>query len=374
MSGQSASSHEDSEMDAPQAGYMGGHLTPTSSVPEEVNEADHDSLDIPNERRRNRLGYHRSPVACGHCRKRKIRCKKPEIQDLLNRCESCINLKKDCIFTPVNQQPQPLLPPMATIHRQRRMSVGSNPTSSATSSALAIGHIVEGQSNPAYHQLAAMPSMPTMGQQPVDTEDDRSYSVGVPSTAPGDRSFGYGQGASGWMSTDVDASAVTASGDTNTAWATIPDGMPETTGYSQYPSHATASPLSTWPTDSLGVNRMDDEARLDDTWRPYPTGARSMSFNDNQSNQFGSHIRPYDRMQSPNATNIMPEASLAAQGSLSAGATPHLAYDAWQQQYQYSRPEGDYSGWYENRDHSVGARGSPHEDSSQARGSYYGQR
>ncbi|OTB12636.1 hypothetical protein K445DRAFT_320778 [Daldinia sp. EC12] len=116
MSRQSTSSHESPEMDAPQAGYIGGHLTPTSSAPEvrlisiqpstvsafnpsptfifnqpgitrrrklppeehelkisistpnlclqEASEVDH-CLDLPSERRRNRLGYHRSAVACG---------------------------------------------------------------------------------------------------------------------------------------------------------------------------------------------------------------------------------------------------------------------------------------------------------------------
>lgn len=354
-------------MDAPQATYMGRHLTRTSSAQEGANEADHGLLDHPNERRRNRLGYHRSTVACGHCRKRKIRCKKPEVKDLLNRCESCINLKKDCVYTAVNPQPQP----HTMTHRPRRVSIGSNPASPTTSPATAIGHIVEGQSNPAYHQLTAIPSVPNIGQHPVETGEDETYSVGIPSTTPSSRSFSYGQVASGWMSTDADAGAETTSGATNTPWTSFPHGVPETTGFSQYTSHATTPSLSTWPANSLGINRMN----TDDTWHPYPSGARSMSFNSHQSEQFdSSSTRPYDRVQSPIATNIMPEASLAAQGSLSAGATPHLAYDVWQQQYEYSRPNEDYDGWYENRDHPAGAHVSSSEDPSQIGGVYYSQR
>lgn len=110
----------------------------------------------------------------GHCRKRKIRCKKPEVKDLLNRCESCINLKKDCVYTAVNPQPQP----HTMTHRPRRVSIGSNPASPTTSPATAIGHIVEGQSNPAYHQLTAIPSVPNIGQHPVETGEDETYSVG----------------------------------------------------------------------------------------------------------------------------------------------------------------------------------------------------
>ncbi|KAI0847600.1 hypothetical protein F5Y00DRAFT_271107 [Daldinia vernicosa] len=366
MSCHSASSHEGSEMDAPQVSYMDRRLTPTSSVPEGENEADHGPLDLPNERRRNRLGYHRSTVACGHCRKRKIRCKKPEVKDLLNRCESCINLKKPCVYAAVNPQ----APPHTITHRPRRMSIGSNPTSPSTSPGMVMGHIVEGQSNPTYHQLTAMPSMPNIGQQPVEAGEDETYSIRIPSTTPSSRSFSYGQVASGWMSTDADASAETAPGATNTPWTTFPHDVPETTGFSQYASH-----VSTWPTNSLGINRMDTETHLDDTWRPYPSGARSMSFNSHQSGQFdSSSTRPYDRVQSPSATDIMPEASLVAQGSLSAGATPHLAYDVWQQQYQYPRPNEDYGGWYENGDHAAGAHVSSNEDPSQVRDVYYSQR
>ncbi|KAI1657864.1 hypothetical protein F4813DRAFT_62331 [Daldinia decipiens] len=371
MSCHSASSHEGSEMDAPQATYMGKRLTRTSSALEGANETNHGLLDHPNERRRNRLGYHRSTVACDPCRKRKIRCKKPEVQDLLNRCESCISLKKDCVYTAVNPQAQP----HTMTHRPRRVSIGSNPASPTTSPATAMGHIVERQSNPAYHQLTAMPSMPSIGRQPVETGEDGAYSVRIPSTTPSSRSFSYGQVASGWMSTDADAGAETTSGATNTPWMTFPHGVPETTGFSQYTSHTTAPPLSAWPASSLGINRMDTETHLDDTWRPYPSGPRSMSFNSHQSEQFDpSSTRPYDRVQSPSATNIMPEASLAAQGSLSAGATPHLAYDVWQQQYHYSRHNEDYGGWYEIRDHPAEAHVSSGEDPSQIGGVYYGQR
>lgn len=54
-------------------------------------------------RKPNKLGYHRTSIACSHCRHRKIRCiVSPELP---NRCISCIRLKKDCSFCPVDQQP-----------------------------------------------------------------------------------------------------------------------------------------------------------------------------------------------------------------------------------------------------------------------------
>lgn len=87
------------------------------------------------EKKRNKLGYHRTSVACGktfplqtgcrcvrdrsntvlaHCRRRKIRCLVAP-DDPQNRCQNCIRLKKECHFYPVDQQP--------TNERQRRPTV-----------------------------------------------------------------------------------------------------------------------------------------------------------------------------------------------------------------------------------------------------------
>ncbi|KAF2277664.1 uncharacterized protein EI97DRAFT_300921 [Westerdykella ornata] len=56
------------------------------------------------EKRRNKLGYHRTSVACGHCRRRKIRCLVAN-DDPHGRCSNCIRLKKECNFYPVDQGP-----------------------------------------------------------------------------------------------------------------------------------------------------------------------------------------------------------------------------------------------------------------------------
>ncbi|CAH0026621.1 unnamed protein product [Clonostachys rhizophaga] len=55
------------------------------------------------EKRRNKLGYHRTSVACNHCRRRKIRCI-PSPHDFHGRCTNCIRLKKECSFIPTDQQ------------------------------------------------------------------------------------------------------------------------------------------------------------------------------------------------------------------------------------------------------------------------------
>ncbi|KAJ5484725.1 hypothetical protein N7539_004713 [Penicillium diatomitis] len=56
------------------------------------------------DKKRNKLGYHRTSVACVHCRRRKIRCL-VSADDAQGRCENCIRLRKECQFFPVDQQP-----------------------------------------------------------------------------------------------------------------------------------------------------------------------------------------------------------------------------------------------------------------------------
>jgi len=78
------------------------------------------------DKRRNKLGYHRTSVACGelpvthplhtqhitdlvfagHCRRRKIRCLVAQ-DEPTGRCANCIRLKKECNFYPVDQAPEP---------------------------------------------------------------------------------------------------------------------------------------------------------------------------------------------------------------------------------------------------------------------------
>ncbi|KAJ5612094.1 hypothetical protein N7510_005288 [Penicillium lagena] len=78
------------------------------------------ALDASSDKKRNKLGYHRTSVACGHgnqivdgfahtsytvhCRRRKIRCL-VAADDTQGRCENCIRLRKECQFFPVDQQP-----------------------------------------------------------------------------------------------------------------------------------------------------------------------------------------------------------------------------------------------------------------------------
>ena len=104
------------------------------------------------DKRRNKLGYHRTSIACGtygavmaaagaymevaHCRRRKIRCLLA-LDDPHNRCSNCIRLKKECNFLPVGEQS----------HVDRRPRTGSKAgsgeasASSSSSPALAGGPV-----------------------------------------------------------------------------------------------------------------------------------------------------------------------------------------------------------------------------------------
>ncbi|KAI0889143.1 uncharacterized protein GGS22DRAFT_196804 [Annulohypoxylon maeteangense] len=278
----------------------------------------------------------------------------------------------ECHYSAVNQ-PQP---PTTGQRQGTRASVGTGYASPSTSPAIPTGPMMEAQPNPPYHQLSAMPSMPSMSQQSIETEEDETYSSEpkLPSNASSSRAFGYEHETNNWVSTDTSSGVAKTTGGANAPWANYPEGLPETSDLSPYATHAPVASMSTgWSTTSPELHRMDSNARLDDTWRAYPPGTRSMSYSDEQSGQFVSTTKPYDRVYPPIATNVVPEASMGTHGSLSAVAVPHAAYGSWRQPYHFPRPDEDYGGWYEDREHHVSEThmSSVGEDPSQAGGIYY---
>ncbi|KAH8730452.1 hypothetical protein GQ44DRAFT_443273 [Phaeosphaeriaceae sp. PMI808] len=126
-----------------------GDLSPTSNKP------------------RNKLGYHRTSVACGHCRRRKIRCLLAP-DDPQNRCANCIRLKKDCNFYPVEHTPDM---PHAHATGSKDTTPGQ-PLTSATSSPRhphsVLGEKV-GEFRQPFHGASSTPSNPGFGF-PSDSE------------------------------------------------------------------------------------------------------------------------------------------------------------------------------------------------------------
>ncbi|KAL8754852.1 MAG: hypothetical protein Q9199_004041 [Rusavskia elegans] len=157
------------------------------------------------DKRRNKLGYHRTSVACGksihsttrimayqragHCRRRKIRCLLA-LDDPQNRCSNCIRLKKECCFFPVDQQP-----PMD--QRPRTGSkAGSGETSASSSSSPAM------TGGPVVNNFAQFHPLPLSTQDYPPSAPPLSTTTSSPSRRASDNSrtyeFSYHHDRSHW--------------------------------------------------------------------------------------------------------------------------------------------------------------------------------
>ncbi|KAL2255443.1 hypothetical protein VTK26DRAFT_3378 [Humicola hyalothermophila] len=314
--------------------------------------------DASGERRRNKLGYHRTSVACGHCRRRKIRCV-PSQSDVQGRCINCIRLKKECSFFPVDQQPPMDTRPKST----SRSSVGPKIVSNSSSPAMQTGIQPDMHAQQPYQQLAIQNMPPPM--KPHGTESYPPDSK-ISSSAPGTRTYEYGnQGMTNWMSADASPSS-SKPGELTTSWRSYPGDSPITPAFSPYTPHA-PPPSATW-SGSVGS---EPSSRDDIAWSSYPAppsrslsfGAESMTGHQPYSSisQVSNHSnRAYDRKSGsvsaemyppPIATTIpsietVPGTTLDQNVSLSAGAVPPSSYASWQQSYSYSKPAESYAGWY----------------------------
>ncbi|KAK0729200.1 hypothetical protein B0T21DRAFT_413291 [Apiosordaria backusii] len=350
-----------------------------------------DPLGLAGEKRRNKLGYHRTSVACGHCRRRKIRCI-PSANDVQGRCMNCIRLKKDCSFFPVDQQP----PPDTRQKSASRSSVGPKITSASSSPAMQSGMPSDMHRQPPYPPQLTMPSMPPP-MKPTGSEtytpDSKSKKkpqnpargqlaeiFKVPSSASSSRAYDYGQpGMTNWMA-DASPSSSKPS-DLNTSWRSYPAESPITPAFSPYTPHA-PPPSATWSTPAGS----ESSARDDLAWSSYPAPPpRSLSFGaesvSSQSqypsiSQVSDHSRrEYNRKASSMSADMYPAplatAVPAGPGTtpehglaLSAGAAPPSSYGSWQQQsYPYSKTHEGY--WYQDS----GAHPGDHHSSGHG---YYG--
>ncbi|GAB1310955.1 Halotolerance protein 9 [Madurella fahalii] len=340
--------------------------------------------DPAGERRRNKLGYHRTSVACGHCRRRKIRCV-PSQNDVQGRCINCIRLKKECSFYPVDQQP-----PLDTRQKSAsRSSVGPKIASASSSPAMQTGIPSDIHGQQPYPQLT-MPSMQSM-PPPMKPSGTESYGPDskIPSSASSSRTYEYGHhGMTNWMSADASPSSSKPS-DLNATWRSYPADSPITPAFSPYTPHA-PPPSATWSA-SVGS---EPSSRDDIAWSSYPAPpSRSLSFGAESMTSHQQYpsmsSRSYDRKSSsvsadmyqpPIATTIpgietVPGTTIEQNVSLSAGAVPPSSYASWQQSYSYSKPTEGYGGWYgETGTHQPLGSGDQHSSGHGHSGSnvYYG--
>ncbi|KAI0125773.1 hypothetical protein BJ170DRAFT_597003 [Xylariales sp. AK1849] len=350
--------------------------------PQGTNDSEHGHLGLSGEKRQNKLGYRRINIACGNCRKRKIRCMPQDGDE--HRCQQCIRLKKECSFHPVDQ-PQP------AVMGQRagvRSPVGPKIESASSSPVISPGQPADLQSHPPYTQLATMPSMQNMGppsmkhpdSYPADSKSPRSLlrlilkHSNVPASASSIRTIDYGHGVSNWIPPDTSPSSAKAPGGMNVSWRAYQHEPPAIPAFSPYTPHAPHSSTS-WSTAPLGNPSVEASSRPEDSaWSSYPgPPVRSLSYSGEPSqtyattNQAGSahSSRTYDRRSSmvsnlypsPITTTIptvesIPGTAIDPQESLSAGSVPNPSYGTWQQPYQYPKSSEGYEGWYASTGHS----------------------
>ncbi|QLI72966.1 uncharacterized protein G6M90_00g100880 [Metarhizium brunneum] len=228
------------------------------------------------EKKRNKLGYHRTSIACSHCRRRKIRC--IASPDVPNRCVNCIRLKKECSFYPVDQQPgtdtRPKAPP--------RQAGGPNASSASSSPAVGTG-------SPAGTPSCMMGSGVTLSGSQGATADYFSSDASVsPNGMPAGNQYTFAnQPTSGWVSTDMNSASVSKPEDMAMPWHAYPTESPISGQFSPYTQTSSAS--ITWTSGTSEAGSHDDMA-----WGEFPTPMRSLSYSGESG---GSHSQaPFIQM------------------------------------------------------------------------------
>ncbi|KAG6002788.1 hypothetical protein E4U21_002778 [Claviceps maximensis] len=219
------------------------------------------------EKKRNKLGYHRTSIACrqiaGHCRRRKIRC--IASPDTPNRCVNCIRLKKECSFYPVDQQPGP----------ETRLKAASrqsgDPGASSTSSSPAVG-----TGSPIDTPLSTLKNIisPSTSQRGhADCFSDASVSPNGIST--GNR-YTFTNPSPGWVPTDMTPVGVAKPDDISIPWHAYPTEPSMSGQFSPYAQTSSASVAWTSGTSETGSH--DEMA-----WGEFSNPIRSLSYSGESS-------------------------------------------------------------------------------------------
>ncbi|PNY29139.1 Uncharacterized protein TCAP_00943 [Tolypocladium capitatum] len=309
------------------------------------------------EKKRNKLGYHRTSIACSHCRRRKIRC--IASPDVPNRCVNCIRLKKECSFYPVDQQP-------SADNRSRappRQTAGSSVGSATSSPAVASGSPGE---LPSHQPHAPVSGIAQGGKSQTAGDEYFPPDAKVPSNGmPAGGQYGYAnQPPTNWMAADVNATHLSKAENLNMSWQSYPAESPMNTQFSTYAQSSTAS--ATWASGASEAGSHDEMA-----WSDFAPPVRSTSYSGEST---GSHQQvqyipvgqghPFERRPS-NYSNMYPPqpfgapvaamtpcsgAGLETQRSPMAGTVASNA-EAWQQQMlphgqsPYAKQTDMFGGW-----------------------------
>ncbi|CZT47951.1 uncharacterized protein RSE6_08577 [Rhynchosporium secalis] len=347
------------------------------------------ALALSAEKRRNKLGYHRTSVACGHCRRRKIRCIAAP-GDPHNRCSNCIRLKKECNFFPVDQQPLP-----EPQRRGSKAQSGTDRASEESSPSTTSGQVLSDIPQTLPYPHLSMPPIQDLGGPQMKRQRTESFSPETkgkdltsfsliefsnsPAVVTTSRNFEYTQpahhGATNWMAPEASPSTANPKTESSQSyWRVNPQDSPLTPAFSPFTPGLQISTTQNWPTPHTEVSPREDTA--------WSAPQRSISYsnleglhNQHQSTQYAQYPPPppinehaYTTkprvLQSssmyppPIQTSASPLAShdpISATSSEthpqphSAHSLPPVPYSNWQQPYSYQKPAASgpdqYSAW-----------------------------
>jgi len=276
----------------------------------------------PGEKKRNKLGYHRTSVACSHCRGRKIRCI-PAAGDAQGRCASCIRLKRECSFKPTEQQRGTEARSRSAaqhVHMDQRSSQSSSPTPS--------GHA---------------PSQPP-AQRPFPPLATNTHHMRTPMSAapigdgslapmPAGQQYDFNQGVPSYVPSNINPYLESAPQNWNNPWHGAP----------------LDSPVSEHPPDTpVSASWASGPASQETVWAGMTMPVRSMSYGGESlgNNAYGSLI-PGGRIPSGYANSSMPNSSVEG-FQIDAGSTatmPSHNSMQWQQQPHPQISQPGYGNW-----------------------------
>ncbi|KDN62247.1 hypothetical protein CSUB01_02476 [Colletotrichum sublineola] len=282
--------------------------------PRQTSTSDANQSGLASDKKRNKLGYHRTSVACD----------------------------------------QPPLP-QATATRPKassRASSGPNTASASSSPAIPAMQSLDVSQHQQYRPGVMQPAtgMPPPPKQPSVIENlgtEATMSSGVVAGSSS-RAFGFTNQSVAWMSPELSPSSTTQPKEHNETWRSFTGQSPITPSFSPYTSQA---PPST------GWSNADPNAPGDMGYSSFAPGS-IMTYPRNtpfppQYSMAPQQNRQFERKSSTMSEEVYPT-QIATQfpdfgpnnASLSAGAVAPSDYGSWvQPPYTYARPHGGYQGW-----------------------------
>ncbi|TAQ84847.1 hypothetical protein B7494_g6839 [Chlorociboria aeruginascens] len=318
------------------SGSKSGKIKRSTSSPNVSGQATADAaaLALSAEKRRNKLGYHRTSVACGHCRRRKIRCI-PAQGDSQNRCSNCIRLKKECNFYPVDQQPQP-----ESRRKDSKAPSGSGIASESSSPSTTSGQLPEMQPTLPYPHLS-MPPIQDLGGPNIKRQRTESFSPENKGVPP--RNYEYNQGPTNWMAPNASPSTKTQAELPSSYWRVGPQDSPLTPAFSPFTPSLQIPPPQNWPS-----HPSEPSSREDLSWSG---PQRSFSYSNLEGVQNHHSYAPYAHPPPPHPSNdhyksrmehpgMYPPPISTSAPSLPPAETSSASTPSWQSPYPYPKPAG----------------------------------